>query len=87
MVHVTSNFAIRQIPSNFVADSSELPHSELQNVCAVFAECPCSVHRMSVLYPHISVLSAAYLQSDWFAKSPIVVAKETIVSQVANCSH
>ena len=41
-------------------NSGELLHSEPQNVHAVSAERPCSVHRQSVLCLRISVLSAAY---------------------------
>ena len=58
----------------------------LENVRALFAERPCSVRRTSVLCSCISELSAAYPQSDWLAKSSIVVAKKSIISQVANRS-
>ena len=50
------------------------------------AERPCCVRGMFVLCLRISILSAAYPQSDWLARLPFVVTKKTIVSQVANLS-
>ena len=64
-----------------------------QNIRALSTERPCSIRRTSELCPWnsvlclcISVLSAAYPHSDWLTKSPIVVAKKTIILQVANHS-
>ena len=54
----------------------------LQNVRALSAEHPCSVYRMFVLCPRISVLSAAYPQSNWLAKLLILVANKTIISNL-----